>query len=78
MNILPSTRRPDCCPVCGSFDKTVMACSKICLRVGASDFVDGTQRDSHALVLHLHVTCDRCRFVWLTHVHDAEEAKGAW
>lgn len=41
-------------------------------------FADGATHDSPAPVLHLHVACDRCRFVWLADVFDADEAKEAW
>lgn len=64
------------CPACGlprSGMTTLRACREACLRRTLA-FMDAPAWSS-LLETHLHVTCTRCGFEWLEHVHDPVRLK---
>lgn len=64
------------CPGCGSSTRdsavTVYAWLSTCTRTNADSFLNTTTHDS-VLWPHLHVTCNRCRFTWLSPVSDQKK-----
>ena len=81
MTILRQDELPTRCPCCdlevNPQHSQQQACSDACGRGGVDAWIEMTQHGSK-LVVHVHHSCNRCAFEWLSEPHNQAEVDRVW